>query len=51
MKKAAHGLSKCDSCDFETYHRTNLKNHIDKTFDVILFLFLKVFLTTLSSFS
>ena len=28
MKKAAHGRNKCDSCDFETYYRTSLKNHV-----------------------
>ena len=29
MKKAPHELNKCDSCDFETYYRTSLKNHIE----------------------
>ena len=29
LRKAPHELNKCDSCDFETYYRTNLKNHIE----------------------
>ena len=29
LKKAAHELNKCDQCDFETYHRTRMKNHIE----------------------
>ena len=29
MKKAAHDLTKCDSCDLGTYHRTSIENHIE----------------------